>query len=105
MGDPQNIRHRILAFVPDRMIALKVEQAPERGPVSMDTLAPLWGVYELEPVGPNRTRLRIAGLGYGNDEASSQMLGFFKAGNVYSIELLRQNLAERSAANVHTGRE
>lgn len=92
-GDAQNIRHRILAFVPERMIALKVEKVPEGGPVNLDTMSSMWGIYELESLGDNSTRLRISGLGYGPNEASSQMLEFFKTGNVYSIELLRKNLA------------
>ena len=92
-GDPQNIRHRILAIVPERLIALKVEQAPARGPVNMDMLASMWGVYELEPLGVDRTRMTITGLGYGSDDASLRMLEFFKAGNAYSIELLKKNLS------------
>ena len=92
-GDPMNIRHRILGFVPERMIVLKVEQAPARGPVNIETLAPMWGVYELEPLGESSTRLRISGLGYGTSKAHEQMIEFFKHGNIYSIELLRENLA------------
>lgn len=92
-GDAQNIRHRILAIVPERLIALRVEQVPEGGPVDMAVLEPLWGVYELEAEGENSTRLKISGIGYGADEASARMLDFFKSGNVYSIELLRRNLA------------
>ena len=92
-GDAQNIRHRILAIVPERLIALKVEQVPEGGPVDLAVFEPTWGVYELSAVDEQRTRLRISGYGYGPDDASSRMLEFFKTGNVYSIELLRRNLA------------
>ena len=93
-GDPNNIRHRILAFVPERMIALQIEQAPANGPADPELLKNLWGVYELEPAADGKTRLRISGLGYGADAASSQLLDFFKSGNVYSISLLRRNLAQ-----------
>ena len=92
-GDAQNIRHRILAIVPERLIALKVEQVPEGGPVDLAMFEPTWGVYELSALDEKRTRLRISGYGYGPDDASSRMLEFFKSGNVYSIELLRRNLA------------
>lgn len=98
LGDPQNIVHRIIAFVPERMIALQVAQAPKNGPVDIELIKQVWGVYELEPLGDNRTRLRISGVGYGSDEASSQILEFFKSGNVYSIEMLRRNLAAQFAA-------
>ena len=98
-GDPQNIIHRIIAFVPERMLALKLEQAPANGPVDMETVKDVWGVYELEPIGEDMTRLRISGVGYGADEASSQILEFFKIGNSYSIELLKRNLAASGAAD------
>lgn len=95
-GDPQNIRHRILAIVPERLLALRVEQVPEGGPVDAAVLEKAWGVYELSAVDEQRTRLRISGHGYGADPASVRMLEFFKTGNVYSIELLRRNLAASS---------
>ena len=92
-GDPRNIIHRIIAFVPDRMIALQVIQAPEGGPADAETVKQVWGVYELEPVTETKTRLRISGIGYGTDDASSRILEFFKTGNAYSIELMKKNLA------------
>ncbi|QYJ07685.1 SRPBCC family protein [Qipengyuania flava] len=91
-GDPRNIRHRILAVVPERLLAIRVEYAPADGPVDPALFADMWGVYELEPLADGRTRLRITGLGYGADEGSSRLLEFFKAGNVYSIGMLRRNL-------------
>lgn len=94
-GDPRNIRHRIIAFVPERLLAIQVEHVPAGGPVDIEAVKAVWGVYELEPIGENRTRLRISGVGYGPDEASSQILEFFKSGNVYSINLMRQNLAAK----------
>lgn len=91
-GDGQNIVHRILAFVPERMIALQVEKVPD-GAFEPGALEDMWGVYELEPVGDDQTRLRISGVGYRSDETSSRILEFFKSGNVYSIQLLEKNLA------------
>ncbi|NVE95746.1 SRPBCC family protein [Altererythrobacter lutimaris] len=96
-GDPRNIVQRIIAFVPERMMALQVLQAPEGGPVSLETIKQTWGVYELDPISETQTRMRIIGLGYGGDEGSSRMLEFFKSGNVYSINLLKKNLADARA--------
>lgn len=96
-GDPRNIRHRIIAFVPERLIAIRVEYAPPGGPVDPKILKEMWGVYELEPLSEGHTRLRITGLGYGKDKESSQLLDFFIAGNAYSIELLRRNLKSETA--------
>ena len=90
-GSDQNIIHRILGFVPERLIILQLEQAPAGG-FDSSVFDGTWGVYELEPFGEDRTRLRITGAGYGDDEGSTQMLEFFKSGNVYSIEQLKAAL-------------
>ncbi len=94
-GSDQNIIHRILAFIPERMVALQVEQAPAGG-FDSAIFDGTWAVYELEPLGPERTRLRITGLGYKSDDASMQILEFFKSGNTYSIEVMKKALAEAS---------
>ncbi|TNE49655.1 MAG: SRPBCC domain-containing protein [Sphingomonadales bacterium] len=93
VGDPRNILHRIIAMVPERMIAMRLERVPEGGPVSEEVMAATWVVYELEPAGEARTRLRILGLGYQQGEEFDRVIGFFHSGNAYSIELLRKNLA------------
>jgi len=98
-NDPRNIKHRIIAFVPERMLVIQVEHAPEGGPVDVETIRDVWGVYELQEIGEERTRLRISGVGYGSDDASSQVLKFFESGNVYSINLMRRNLAARIEKN------
>ncbi|GAA4044508.1 SRPBCC family protein [Parerythrobacter jejuensis] len=92
-GDAQNIQHRILAYVPERMIALEVIKVPE-GAFEPGVLDGMWGVYELEPLENGKTRLRILGLGYKSDETSSRILEFFKSGNAYSIRMLEQNLKQ-----------
>lgn len=92
-GDARNILHRILAIVPERMIAMRLERVPEGGPVSKKVMAETWVVYELTPLGDNRTQLRILGLGYGEGEDFDRVVQFFHSGNTYSIELLRKNIA------------
>ncbi len=97
-GDAANIIHRILALAPRQMIALQVIKAPQGGPVDAALLSTMWGVYELEPLEGGSTRLTISGLGYGRDEPSTQLIEFFKSGNVYSINLLQRNLAAAAAS-------
>ena len=97
-GGDQNIVHRILAYVPERMIALKLEKAPT-GAFDPAVFEGTWGGYELEPLGTDRTKLRIIGAGYRSDEASTQMLEFFRTGNVYSINMLKKGLADAADAS------
>lgn len=97
-GDPTNIVHRILAMVPERMIATRLDRIPEGGPVPASVMQATWAVYEMEPVDDERTRLRITGLGYLPGEEFDRVIGFFESGNTYSIQLLQANIAARENA-------
>ena len=92
-GDPSTIKHRILASVPGRMIAFRTIKAPEGFP-HFDTFSRTTGLFELEPDGESRTRVRVVGSGYPDDEAGRQLLGFFREGNRISLERLRRRFAE-----------
>ena len=89
-GDPRNIKHRILAIIPERLMVTRIEQAPEGGPIDPEMLARMWSVYELEPLGNERTRLRISGHGYEPGERFDRILGFFEQGNIASIAQMRR---------------
>ena len=51
-------------------------------------------MIELEPQGDRKTRVRIVGAGYPDDEAGRQLIGFFRNGNRISLERLRRRFAE-----------
>ena len=88
-GGPDTIRQRILASVPGRMIAFRTIKAPEGFP-NFETFRRTTGLFELEPEGDGRTRVRLTGAGYPDDEAGRQLLAFFREGNRISLERLRQ---------------
>ena len=88
-GDPSTIRQRIVAAVPERLLVFRTVRAPERFP-NFETYAQVTSLFELEPAGENRTRVRLTGAGYADTEAGRQLLGFFREGNRVSLERLRQ---------------
>jgi uncharacterized protein YndB with AHSA1/START domain len=88
-GDPSTIRQRVIASVPGRLLVFRTVRAPARFP-HFDTYAQVTSLFELEPVGDNRTRVRLTGAGYADTEAGRQLLGFFREGNRVSLERLRQ---------------
>jgi uncharacterized protein YndB with AHSA1/START domain len=88
-GDPSTIRQRFLARIPGRMLAFRTERAPEGFP-NFDTYRRVTSVFELEPIGEDRTRVRLTGSGYADTEAGRQLLGFFREGNRVSLERLRR---------------
>lgn len=88
-GDPSTIRQRIVAAVPERLLVFRTVRAPERFP-HFETYAQVTSVFELEPLGESRTRVRLTGSGYADSEAGRQLLAFFRDGNRVSLERLRQ---------------
>ena len=91
-GGPETIRQRILAAVPGRMMAFRTVKAPEGFP-NFDVFRRTTGLFELEPEGDGRTRVRLTGAGYPDDEAGRQLITFFREGNRISLERLRQRFA------------
>ncbi len=88
IGDPNTIENTILAFEPNRMLAQQVTGTPAKFPFN-DAIRNMWTVIHFEDAGPGRTRLRIVGVGYGDDEESRKLRAFFDKGNDYTIKKLQ----------------
>ncbi len=95
IGDETTIANRIIAFETGRMLALQNAQAPAGFPWP-DLIAGTWSVLYLDPIAPDRTRLRIVGMGYGVGEGWDQMRAFFDQGNAWTIEQLRNKFKTTS---------
>ncbi len=89
-GDANNIRQRIVASVPGRMMAFRTIKAPDGFP-NFDTFSRVVSVFQLEPVGEGRTRVRLIGAGYADDDAGRQLITFFRDGNRISLERLAEH--------------
>lgn len=64
--------HEILAYEPERMLALRLKEAPATLPyraAARDT----WTVVYLNPAGEDMTQVRIVGVGYGQDARSQEL--------------------------------
>ena len=86
-GDPSTIRQQVLARVPGRLMAFRTVKAPARFP-DFDTYDDVVSVFELEPLGPALTRVRLTGTGYAGTDAGQRLLDFFEQGNRVSLEKL-----------------
>jgi hypothetical protein len=58
-------------------------------------------VLYFEDAGPSRTRLRLTGTGYGNDEESRKLRSFFDKGNSYTIKKLQEKFADKKGEPSH----
>jgi uncharacterized membrane protein YeiH/uncharacterized protein YndB with AHSA1/START domain len=96
-GDPSTIRQQVLLRVPRRLMVFRTVKAPERFP-DFDTYAKVVSVFELEPAGEGRTRVRLTGVGYPDTEAGRRLLAFFERGNQVSLDALKAHFAKRGAS-------
>jgi uncharacterized protein YndB with AHSA1/START domain len=86
LGDPGTIVNEILAYEPERMLAIRIKEAPANFPYR-NAMKSAWTVIYFTPSG-EMTHLRIVGLGYQDDPESLEMRKFFERGNRYTIDHL-----------------
>src|SRR5262249_22462324 len=93
IGDANTIENVILAFEPKKMLTMKVGKPPEKFPFK-EAIKHVWHVVYFEEAGPNRTRVRVVGLGYSADEESRKLRAFFEKGNAYTLKKLQEHMAK-----------
>ncbi len=92
LGDEGTITNTIIAYEPERMLALK-SGAPENAPDYIKAICESgWTVLRFEPLSPNSTQVTITGMGYKNGELYDKAYAFFKEGNAYSLEKMKDAL-------------
>lgn len=77
LGDTETLVSEILAYEPQRMLALRTQQAPASFP-HKNAVPGTWTVIHFTPSGEDMTHVRIVDLGY-NETADSRALRSFFA--------------------------
>jgi uncharacterized protein YndB with AHSA1/START domain len=85
LGDAETIVNEILAYEPERMLAIRIKQPPAGFPYK-DAVAGTWTVIYMNPAGDNMTQVRIIGLGYTDAPQSQAMRKFFAEGNRWTLD-------------------
>ncbi|RMH30614.1 MAG: SRPBCC domain-containing protein [Planctomycetota bacterium] len=96
IGDATTITNQILAFEPERMLALRNVGVPEGFPWEAD-FQKTWSVIYFEPVAPDRTRVRIVGMGYGEGGDWDALYEFFEEGNAWTLNELSKKFGADDA--------
>lgn len=101
-GDEGTITNTIVNFVPQRFLTLQADLVPQREAEWMNEAIfarrdNLYSVIEFEAVSQGRTRITIWGLGYGTGPEWETMLGFFIAGNEWTLAQLQKAVAGEQA--------
>jgi uncharacterized protein YndB with AHSA1/START domain len=88
LGDPDNIKNRIVAYVPARLFVIANVQAPRSLP-ARDEFAKTVTIIEFVPEGANATRVTLTNAGYGNSEGAQAAYKHFEWGDAYTLAGLR----------------
>jgi uncharacterized protein YndB with AHSA1/START domain len=90
IGSPANVRNEIVAYVPQRMLAIRNVHAPAGVPFDAVTFRRLHTVLLLDPVGERATRVTVVQPGYGRGEPYDAVYRHFAWGNAWTLEKLRE---------------
>ena len=94
LGDPQNIRNEIVAYVPGRLLAFRNVQAPDGLP-GRDVYAKTIKTVEFAAIDRRHTRVTVSGIGFGRAASYDRLYSFFSEGDGAMLELLKRALEQR----------
>ncbi|MDB5364620.1 MAG: hypothetical protein JWM77_547 [Rhodospirillales bacterium] len=89
LGDPDNIKNRIAAYVPGRLLVIHNVQAPRDLP-GRDEFAKTVTIIELAPDGAGATRVTLTNAGYGHNPGADAAYAKFEWGDAYTLHGLQQ---------------
>ena len=81
IGDLQNIRNQIVAYVPERLLVLRNVFVPKGAPFDLAFTSKIRTVFEFQDLGDGTTRVVESGVGYGEGKGYDDMYGHFQGGN------------------------
>jgi uncharacterized protein YndB with AHSA1/START domain len=87
IGDPGNIRHRIVAFEPSRLIVFQNIASP--GLPDDQLYNGTCIVLQYESVGPSRTRVTVSHTGFAQGAGYDRLYAFFQQGDAGMLEAMK----------------
>jgi uncharacterized protein YndB with AHSA1/START domain len=85
LGDPETVVNEILAYEPERMLAIRIKQPPASFQFK-NAIEGTWSVIYFTPSGQDMTHVRIVGLGYRDTPESQALRKFFAEGNRSTLD-------------------
>lgn len=84
LGDRDNIKNRIVAYIPGRMFAIRNVQAPIPFK-DAERFSETATIIELEPRGPSLTKVTLTAVGYRPGEPFDTLYKHFEWGDAYML--------------------
>jgi uncharacterized protein YndB with AHSA1/START domain len=88
IGDPDNIKNAIVAYIPDRLLIIRNVQAPA-GFVDSSLFQRTVTMIEFAPLDAKTTRVTITNAGYGPGAGFDDVFSHFEWGDAYTLHELR----------------
>jgi uncharacterized protein YndB with AHSA1/START domain len=92
IGDRENIRNQIIAYVPGRLIVYHNVHVPKGAPPDFALLAAVRTAIEIEPIDAGHTRVVESEVGFGEGAGFDALYAHFSSGNQYEFEALARSL-------------
>ncbi|MBS0389412.1 MAG: SRPBCC domain-containing protein [Proteobacteria bacterium] len=89
IGDPDNIRNQILAYVPERLLVIRNVHAP-MALADAELFQRTVTAIEFVATDANHTRVTMTNAGYGAGDAFAKLYRNFEWGNAYYLSELRK---------------
>ena len=97
IGGSDTIRHRIIAYLPERLLVLRNVSTPP-GPPHAELYRNVVQIISIDPQANGKTRFTISHTGYGAGADYDQLYAFFQKGNPSYLTGVKK-LCEAPAAN------
>ena len=88
IGDPENIRNQIVAYLPGRMLTIHNVHVPKGAPFDPVYISQIRTVVLIDDLGNGSTRITISGVGYGEGPGFDDLYSHFHAGNAEELASL-----------------
>jgi uncharacterized protein YndB with AHSA1/START domain len=92
IGERENIRNQIVAYVPGRLIVYHAVHVPKGAPPDFALLAAVRTAIEIEPIDAGHTRVVESQVGFGEGAGFDALYAHFSSGNRYEFEALARSL-------------
>ncbi|MBA3811859.1 MAG: SRPBCC domain-containing protein [Caulobacteraceae bacterium] len=89
LGARDNIKHRIVTYLPERLIVFQNIQAPRAlpdGELFQNTVT----VIEYQPLAPRGTRVTVSSTGWGTGAGYDRLYRFFQGGNAELLQAMKK---------------
>jgi len=97
LGDPGNILNEVIAYVPERMLTIRIARTPPNFP-HPEVARQVWTVTEISDLGRGWSHLSVSMYGWKQGPDWDAVYGFFERGNRIEAQRLQSYLAGKPVA-------